>query len=151
MFIAMSQPSLSAAPIGAASSSLDVLRKRATCATRPKGQKRQSNIANTNKFPRSSTSLGSSTRGLPALSAAKTRGTVICPYFLETSFMCLPTSVAKGNLTLLGETGGSCQTLNNSDIFLKNARRNAHQMTTSHCPPLSYKRTVKRTSWGGEA
>ena len=71
----MSGPS--AAPIGAASSSKHVLRKRATCATQPKGQKLQTTIAKSLHFPRNSTmSLGFHKRGLPAPSAAKTRGTV---------------------------------------------------------------------------
>ena len=77
MFITISEPSDGGAPIGAASSSLNVLRKRATCATQPKGQKCQIKISKILLVPHNSTtSLGFSKRGLPAPSAAKIRGTV---------------------------------------------------------------------------
>ena len=56
MVNAMSEPSPSAAPIGAASSSLSVLQKSATCATQ--GQKIHTTIAKKIIFPRNSTSVG---------------------------------------------------------------------------------------------
>ena len=77
VFIAMSEPGPSAAPIGAASSSLNVVRKRATCATQPTGQNRQTTIAKSLLFPRDRTTpLGFSKRGLTAPSKANTRCTV---------------------------------------------------------------------------
>ena len=73
----MSEPNTSAAPIGAASSSLNVVRKRATSAKQSNGQKRQTTISKSLLVPRNSTtSLGVSKKGLPAPSAAKTKGTV---------------------------------------------------------------------------
>ena len=72
----MCEPNTSAAPSGAASSSSNVVRKRATSAKQSNGQKRQTTIAKILLVPHNSTmSLGFSKKGLPAPSAAKTRGT----------------------------------------------------------------------------
>ena len=73
----MSKPKSSAAPIGAALSSLNVVWGRATFTKQSDGQKRQTTIVRSRLVPRNSTtSLGFSKQGLPARSAAKTRGTV---------------------------------------------------------------------------
>ena len=76
VFIAMSEPNICGALIGAALSSSNVVRKRA-CVTQSKGQKRQTTIAKTLRVPRNSTtSLGFSKRGLPAQCTAKATGAV---------------------------------------------------------------------------
>ena len=72
----MCEPNTSAAPSGAASSSSNVVPKRATSAKQSNGEKRQTTIEKSILVPHNTTtSLGFSNKGLPAPSAAQTRGT----------------------------------------------------------------------------
>ena len=76
----MSEPSPSSAPIGAASSFLNDLFPSETCHVRYATQRAETSENDWEKYlfflRNSTTSLGFSKRGLPAPSAAKTRGTV---------------------------------------------------------------------------
>ena len=73
----MSEPNTSAARIGGASSSLNVVRKRATSAKQSNGQKRQTKISKSLLVSVIEPRLWASVKkGLPAPSAAKTKGTV---------------------------------------------------------------------------